>query len=50
MLTGIPLVRTVRSGSGCRLLTVERPDFIDLLAYRPDLLRQVLSHLFRGGV
>jgi ATP:ADP antiporter, AAA family len=49
MLTGIPLVRTVRSGEGCRYLAVDRADLVDLLAYRPDLLRQVLSNLFRDG-
>ena len=47
MLTGIPLVRAVRSGEACRVLSVERPDFVDLLAYRPELLRQVLTNLFR---
>jgi HEAT repeat protein len=49
MLTGIPLVRTVRASGECRYLVVDRADLVDLLAYRPELRRQVLSNLFREG-
>jgi hypothetical protein len=49
MLAGIPLVRRCRCVEDTRFLYVDREDLLDLLMQRPDLQRQLLGALFRGG-
>jgi AAA family ATP:ADP antiporter len=47
MLSGIPLVRRALCGADSIILRVEREDFLDLMLQRSELMRQMLTNLFK---